>query len=566
MFLTLSIPSYIIDEDLTNKYGEGRQQNMFTQYKKRNWKIFISIILALVLSFFFMMGNRIDFSGEIHSKYYDTTIRGLQFTDGVIFIALFVVLFGLFSFLVCVVTNKKVISKFIGKTRNFSKKEIVKWTILIALACWICWSPYFLAFYPGSVMGDSFKSIREIMGINAFTNHHPILYTLLIGFFVKLGNVFWNYNFGVFLYVLFQSTIMAMTVGRLIVWLHEHGIKKWFCVLSILFFAVLPVFPAYAMILWKDPLFSCAMLWYMMLLCDLVLTKGEKLKSTAYIIRFFVVMLLIMILRNNGIYIIFPTVFCLAIIYRKILKTKWLLIFAFVIGYSLVNGMVLNTLHIKTEFVESVGIPLQQMTRVVVEDGKMTKADKEFLFHLLPEDEYKKSYQPALVDSIKWNPEFDEEYLEEHKGEFFKTWLNMLKNNFSIYVDAYCLNTFGFWMPGVQTDYGYADRRIQEKNNVFNIHQVDVVERFFGVSLREKLQGNMVFIGSGTLAWIMLIISALLFMIKRNAFVPVLPILFNWGIYLVATPAAFGLRYVFILLFGLPLLIVLPFMFMKNEK
>lgn len=273
-----------------------------------------------------------------------------------------------------------------------------------------------------------------------------------------------------------------------------------------------------------------------------------------------------MILRNNGTYIIFPTVFCLAIIYRKILKTKWLLIFAFVIGYSLVNGMVLNTLHIKTEFVESVGIPLQQMTRVVVEDGKMTKADKELLFHLLPEDEYKKSYQPALVDSVKWNSEFDEEYLEEHKGEFFKTWLNMLKNNFSIYVDAYCLNTFGFWMPGVQTDYGYADRRIQEKNNVFNIHQIDVVERFFGFSLREKLQGNMIFIGSGTLAWIMLIISALLLIIKKNAIVPVLPILFNWGIYLVATPAAFGLRYVFILLFGLPLLIVLPFMFMKNEK
>ena len=539
---------------------------MLIRGQKGYKKIGVAAILAFVLSFFFIMGNRIHFSGEIHDKYYANTIRSLQLTDGVLFLVLFFVFFILFNLLVSAVTNKVVIAWFVDRKRDFDKRMMIKWVVITALICWICWSPYFLSFYPGSVMGDSFKSIREIMGINAFTNHHPILYTLLIGFFVKLGNMFWNYNFGVFLYVLFQSTMMALTVGRLVIWLYEHGVRRWFCILSLLFFAIFPVFPAYAMILWKDPLFSCAMLWYMILLCDLVFSSGEKLKDKVYMAKFLTALLFIMVLRNNGTYIAFLTILCLAVIYRKILKMKWLLILAFVIGYSLVNGAVLNALNIKTEFVESVGVPLQQMSRVVVENGKMTESDKEFMFHLLPEEEYRKSYQPALVDSIKWNAKFNEEYLEEHKPEFFKTWFHMLQNNFSIYVDAYCLNTFGFWMPGVQTDYGYADRRIQEKDNVFNIHQVDVIERFTGFPLREKLQGNMVFIGSGTLVWMTLIVAALLLIIRKNACVTVLPVLFNWGIYLVATPAAFGLRYVFILLFGLPLLVASPFLFAKYEK
>ena len=76
----------------------------------------------------------------------------------------------------------------------------------------------------------------------------------------------------------------------------------------------------------------------------------------------------------------------------------------------------------------------------------------------------------------------------------------------------------------------------------------------------------MVFIGSGTLVWMTLIVAALLLIIRKNACVTVLPVLFNWGIYLVATPAAFGLRYVFILLFGLPLLVASPFLFAKYEK
>lgn len=532
-------------------------------YKKK--EIIIGGVLSLALSFFFILGNRIDFSGEIHDKYLDTTIREWKSNDILLFFLVFLIIFFLYTIIKIIITNKYTHSYIIENKRNLKKKEVIIGVLIVAFICWLAWSPYFLAFYPGSVMGDSFKSIREIMGINEFTNHHPILYTLLIGFFIKIGNFIWNYNFGVFLYVLFQSSLMALVIGKLIVWLYNYGIKIWFCILSILFYAILPVFPAYAMILWKDPLFSCALLYYMMIIADVVLSKGQCLKSKHYVVKLVLTLFFIMALRNNGIYIVFITIAILAVSYRTVLKGKWFCIIAFVLMYTILNSATLKALDIKTEFVESVGVPLQQMARVVVEEGEMSDEEKNFLYDLLPEEEYYKSYQPALVDSIKWNSKFDEQYLEDNKVNFIKTWFGLLKNNFSIYVDAYCLNTFGFWMPGVQTDYGYADRRIQEEDNVFNIHQIDLIKRFLGFPLREYLEGNMVFIGSGSLAWLMLIVMSLLICVKRRAAYVLLPPLLNWLTYLVATPAAFGLRYVFILLLSVPLMIVLPFIFQKRD-
>lgn len=536
--------------------------NIGMLFKKKD--IIVGICLAFVLSFFFTLGNRINFSGEIHDKYWSTTIREWKQNDLLVFLISFLILFFVYMVLNLLIVNRHTFSYIICANRNLTRKEIIIGSIIIAIICWLAWSPYFLSFYPGSVMGDSFKSIREIMGINEFTNHHPILYTLLIGFFIKIGEYIWNYNFGVFLYVLFQSSLMALVIGRFVLWLYNYGVKVWFCVATVIFYAVLPVFPAYAMILWKDPLFSCALFCYMMMITDVVLSRGQCLKTKQCMVSFILILFFIMALRNNGIYIVLVTVGILVFSYREVLKRKWLYIVAFVLIYTLLNSVALRVLDIKTEFVESVGIPLQQMARVVVEEGEMTDEDKDFLFNLLPEDEYKKSYQPALVDSIKWNSEFDEQYLEENKAIFFKTWFDLLKCNFSIYVDAYCLNTFGFWMPGVQTDYGYADRRIQEEDNVFNIHQVDLVEKFLGIPLRDYLDGNMVFIGSGSLAWLLLFVTAMLVCIKRRAVYVLFPSLINWLTYLVATPAAFGLRYVFILLFSMPLMIVLPFLFRKE--
>ena len=78
-------------------------------------------------------------------------------------------------------------------------------------------------------------------------------------------------------------------------------------------------------------------------------------------------------------------------------------------------------------FVESVGIPLQQMARVVEENGKIGEEEEEFLDNLMPMEKYLEYYNPYLVDPIKWAPEFNTDYLNANKEEFFKTWFSLFE-------------------------------------------------------------------------------------------------------------------------------------------
>ena len=73
------------------------------------------------------------------------------------------------------------------------------------------------------------------------------------------------------------------------------------------------------------------------------------------------------------------------------------------------------------------------------------------------------------------------------------------------------------------------------------------------------------FIGAGTLFWIIVLSSTLLIINKKQKYIfVILPCLISWASIMVATPVAFSLRYVFMMVYSLPLIIMLPFM-TKNK-
>lgn len=107
--------------------------------------------------------------------------------------------------------------------------------------------------------------------------------------------------------------------------------------------------------------------------------------------------------RNNGVYILLGTLVLLVIslIVRSRLRhvkgsgrvigcmAAVLLAFGIVTGpiYSF-GGVVLS------EASESVGIPLNQMARVVALDGDMSESDREYMNSIYPLEEYKSTYTP----------------------------------------------------------------------------------------------------------------------------------------------------------------------------
>ena len=453
--------------------------------------------------------------------------------------------------------------------------------LLVLLLLLVSWLPYLLSFAPGSVLDDSLASITPWTNGTPLTNHHPVVYSLLVGGFVYLSKILpISLNAAVFCYAMVQSVCLAGTLAALFCRLQRAGVKRCVLAAGVAYAMIVPYFPAYAMILWKDPLYSCALLWLSMLLFDAVRQEGV-LSDRAWQIKWFLALLGTAFLRNNGAFcLLFMAAALLLSGQRKrVFYTACMTVIVALLFFT-VQHTVYPLCHIAdTEYTEKIGIPLQQLAATVAYKGKMGEEEREFLFKIMPEQEWKARYAPCLADKIKWTDGANMEYISQNKRSFWKVWGALLLKNPAIYLRAYGMDTFGFWAPGVQNRYGYVDLYITE--NDLGLHQTDLVQKLFGRTIRPLLKKRMIWIGSGTLLWMTL--GGMLFSILcrkstsrkisnskisggegekggKGDWIIYLPALGNALTVFIATPVAFSLRYVYVFAIGLPLYVLLPFL------
>ena len=398
---------------------------------------------------------------------------------------------------------------------------------------------------------------------------------------------------------LVQSVCLAGTLAALFYRLQRAGVRRWVLAAGVAYAMIVPYFPAYAMILWKDPLYSCALLWLSMLLFDAVRKEGG-LPDRAWQIKWFLALLCTAFLRNNG-------AFCLLFMAAALLLSGQRKRFFYTACMTVIVALLFFTVqhtvyplcHIAdTEYTEKIGIPLQQLAATVAYEGKTGEEEQAFLFKIMPEQEWKARYAPCLADKIKWTDGANMEYISQNKRTFWEVWGSLLLKNPAIYLRAYGMDTFGFWAPGVQNRYGYVDLYITE--NDLGLHQTDLVQKLFGRTIRPLLKKRMIWIGSGTLLWMTLGGMLLSILCRKSTsrkstsrkisgskisgregsgskisgregekaggggWIIYLPALGNALTVFIATPVAFSLRYVYVFAIGLPLYVLLPFLYAEE--
>ena len=425
----------------------------------------------------------------------------------------------------------------------------------------VSWLPYLLSFAPGSVLGDSISSISQVLSGN-YNNHHPFFYTLFVGLFIRIGTILGNINIGIFLYTLTQYLILAASLTYVLYFMYMNGLRTVILVITLLYYCIMPFFPSYAIIMWKDPLFSCALLHYSFICLEILQNRTADHAKKLYL-KYGLVSLLVVFLRNNGIFIIAGI--SIIILFFNIIKhipvrafficTICVLMLSFT-----VQGPLYNIMGIEKPRVESLGIPLQQLAYTAVyERDSLNNEEIDLLNNLLPIDEYKSVYAPCRVDNLKWNPDFCTDYLNNNTKYILQSWLEMLPRHSKSYIKSYLLETLGFWHPWLQNRYGYIDIYIAD--NQYNIINTDIIERLSGHSIQSYLKSFYPLLGSGTLFWI--IVASFTLCIKRSKKIRCffyLPAMFCWGTIMIATPVAFSLRYVYIFVLLLPLYITLPYL------
>ena len=526
---------------------------------RKKAKIALQILILMMLSFFVTMGFKVHYDNTVSGSLDVSYIDQFYLMDILIFIVSFGLLGGVYLLVKRYYKNTQ---RFLIAEKAYKIKPLYIWLIVTAILL-VTWLPYLLSFAPGAVLSDSFSSIEQ-NSTGVYSNHHPLLYTLLVGFFVKIGIFLGNINIGIFLYSCFQYCLLAMTLGYVVTFLAKYKVKKIPLGLVATFFALCPIFPSYTIIMWKDPIFSMALLFLGLMLFDFAKNNFQELKWYHYTLLVLCT-LAVTFFRNNGVYILILLIPIFYLLFRKpALKTSLAMLGALAIAL-IVQGPIYSMLNIYKPSVEAFGVPLQQIAYAIsTNEDSFTEEEKEFLGEIMPLESWKRAYTPLIVDNIKWDEDFNTEFFESHLKEFLKIWALKIPSNFGGYVKAYLLETLGFWHPYYQNDHGYTERYLVAKND-YEIHEIDIIKKVTGKSLKNNLDKFRVMIGAGTMVFIMLfsLVISLDFQRKR-IWLLYLTSLICWGLVMISTPTAFSLRYVFVLMLATPIFIFCPFF--KSEK
>lgn len=362
--------------------------------------------------------------------------------------------------------KSKVITTFLNHPFLFSLLFII-----------ICWLPYIISFYPIILSPDPSFQIKQFFGIPnkystyvimldpkvTITNHHPVLHTILLGTCLKIGTIIGNDNLGLFLYSIIQILILSSTLAYTICFLKEKGMNYKYLIVMLLIYSFVPVFPFYAMSAVKDVIFGSLIILYII---NIYKISKEQVIDNKTILKNFLLFILVILFRNNGIHTIllsFPFLFLLK--RKKEYKIKILVLFILTLTFNTTyNNVILPGLKItQTSVREKLSIPFQQTARYVKEHSKEIKEDeKEIIDKILGYETLASRYNAELADPVK--NEYNKYATKKDLSDYFKVWFQQFLKHPVTYFEATINNTYGYFYPEKTNWYIYYkyDKRIVE--------------------------------------------------------------------------------------------------------
>ena len=445
-------------------------------HKKKSLKV-----LSLILAFFMIFGNSFMCVGS----------TALIFKNiGYFLLSLIMYIGYYYLFLVLISYLFRFLDKNNFSEENKEKKDnkfvatFKKHPFLFSL-CFIviCWLPYIISYYPIILSPDPSFQIRQFFGIRTkyadyailldenvvMTNHHPVTHTMLLGGCLKLGTMIGNDNLGLFFYSIIQISVLASVLAFSIYYMQKMGLKTKYLIGVLLIYALVPMFPLYAMSGVKDVLFGAFIFLYFIFLHNLVKTKCEGYKWWNYLL-IIILLILICLFRNNGIHVLILSLPFTLIIARKKWKqllTVMVCVFGF---YGVFDKVILPYYKITPGSIREVlSVPFQQTARLAKYHGnEFTEEEIAVIDKILGYDDLAERYDPELADPVK--NEFNKYATDEDLKEYFKVWFNGLIKHPGTYIEATMNNVYGFFYPEKTKWYVYYkfDDRITE--NGFDYH------------------------------------------------------------------------------------------------
>lgn len=532
---------------------------------KNKLYMFFKIMLTTIFSLTIFLDSTLIFVQNLRGLINEINFSNITLKNIIIFIITWIITFLILTIIELLVS--KIEDKIYKKGNTSTKKKRVFFIVFGTLL--LLWMPYILSYFPGGIFSDTQNSIKQCLHLLPYDNVNPLAYTALIKICLKIGDIFNSAQLGINIFGICQITIMAAILSYFVYWLYKKNFSNIVLVLTVLFFGLFKLIPMYALSIWKDTPFCLALFLYIINLAEIVYQNGKKLNSNKNIIIYSILFIAVSFLRNNGLYIVFATTILLIIVYRKnkILKFAISAIVTFLI-VVIIQGPIFNVLKINEPTGTWNSVMINQILYVKVTDGNITEEQDKLISDIYKSPtKLKEVYAPLLLDATTVTPEFNKHFVKTHLSEIKQLWFELFLQNPVSYVKAYLLNTLGFWdVNKVFPDAYMSNFMWPGTEEIIDVHQTDYISKWTGQSIIDKIQVTKLY-SSAIFLFVML--TSMVFTIKKKNYKNLLiylPALFTWGTIMLATPIAFSLRYVYILVLMMPFNFVIPFLSSDDEN
>lgn len=544
----------------------------------KGWDRGLLVLFSLLLAVTIIVSNHIHINSSSGITYAGTIaqnyIEPFSLFDMLGFLVVSFSLLALSSVLTSFVISHccKKENRLMARFQEMDRAKFVALFVLFVVA----WFPYLLVYWPGFIFGDSTSSLSQALGLAPLSNHHPVLLAMFLRACIHLVSLFGlGTTVGVGLYSLIQLVLMSVCFAYACAWIPSRTGLPYIAAFALAFILALsPYVASYSVAVWKDPIFSCAVLLLFLFVLDFNL---GNVKQLSYFRCFLLaaIQLMAMFMRNNGV--------CIIVIVALIFASSFLLraranrfvcaralgtSLACIVVYAAISGSVYSYIGVQpTEKVESLGIPLNQMARVAALDGDMSDSDAAYMDAMLPLSQYKDKYRPCCTDLLKWDSEFNSGAID---SAFMKHWFSMLLRNPIVYVDAWILQTFGYWTIN-QTDVvntswnidGGAPQNWDNSLALFDVYPANLLGN-------DSFQQIFTYFGTsvpcGVVLWMLLLMSIIFFVANKGSYsIAFFPIFALIGTLLIASPIWYWPRYIFAAQLSLPFCIIYTYVVLCRD-
>lgn len=428
-----------------------------------------------------------------------------------------------------------------------------------AFACiLLAYVPMWLIAFPGAFAYDVPFQLEQVF-TGAYSAHHPLAHTLLLGGCVALGRALGDITLGAAMYTAAQMLLLATCFAGACASIARFAsprAARWGAV----FFALYPLHMVMAVNATKDVLFSGLFALTLALVTEVML-RGVTRRLGAGLALAAAGM---MLLRNNAVYAAAAwALLVLLVMRRRALRVCACMALGVALCLAANGALKAATDAQDGDLCEMLSWPIQQMARARLLHGDALSDEERAAIDALMPGEAWRLYDPTISDPVKF--EFDTAELLRDPGYYARIYVSVGRKCTKAYADALLMLTYSFWYP--YGEYGvsgyYVQMGVTDEHydwcDFARIESRSLAPRVLAaLSWRFGAQGAMqwplvgYFFNMGAIVW------AMMFLVLRagrdggaRLGAAMLPVLL-WGTYLLG-PVMAG-RYVYPFVCALPVL------------